>query len=104
MLWNGKSNEITNVNLPFQIIEQVDANDMETHGKYFKHFIFSDVKEEGYGAKILASAFVANGYKNLIGAQNVANQKALKLTLMGTLRFARPTSCGIVSLLFKNGF
>ena len=29
---------------------------------------------------------------------------ALKLTLMGTLRFARPTSCGIVSLLFKNGF
>ena len=24
LLWNGKSNEITNVNLPFQIIEQVD--------------------------------------------------------------------------------
>ena len=24
LLWNGKNNEITNVNLPFQIIEQVD--------------------------------------------------------------------------------
>ena len=24
LLWNGKSNEITNVNLPFQIIEHVD--------------------------------------------------------------------------------
>ena len=24
LLWNGKSNEVTNVNLPFQIIENVD--------------------------------------------------------------------------------
>jgi hypothetical protein len=25
----------------FRIIAQVDANDMQTHGRYFKHFIFS---------------------------------------------------------------
>jgi hypothetical protein len=65
----------------FRIIQQVDENDFNTYGTYFKHFIFSDVKEEGYGAKILASAFIANGYKNLISARDVPGQKALKLTL-----------------------
>jgi hypothetical protein len=48
------------------IIKQVDRNDMETHGKLFKHFIFSDVKAGGYGAKILASALIANGYNSLL--------------------------------------
>ena len=66
----------------FQIIEQVDANDMATHGQYFKHFIFSDVKEGGYGAKILASAFVAKGYKNLIASRALLTQKAKKMTLL----------------------
>ena len=30
----------------FQIIADVDALDLKTHGHYFKHFIFSDVKEK----------------------------------------------------------
>ena len=68
----------------FQIIQQVDANDLQMHGHYFKHFIFSDVKEKGYGAKILASAFMAEGYKNLITARAVPGQKALRLTLLPT--------------------
>ena len=81
----------------FQIIEQVDANDMATHGKYFKHFIFSDVKEQGYGAKILASAFIAKGYKNLIAARAAPGQKALKMTLLQAGAEGRDKSFGLLS-------
>ena len=90
----------------FQIIEQVDANDMQTHGQYFKHFIFSDVKEEGYGAKILASAFIANGYKNLITARTVPGQKALKLTLLPTGADGKDKAFGLLSssALFNSEF
>ncbi len=90
----------------FQIIEQVDANDMRTHGQYFKHFIFSDVKEEGYGAKILASAFIANGYKNLITARAIPGQKALKLTLLPTGEDGKDKAFGLLSssALFNSEF
>jgi hypothetical protein len=81
----------------FRIIAQVDANDMQTHGKYFKHFIFSDVKEEGYGAKILASAFIANGYKNLIAPKAVPGQKALKLSLVPTGADGKDKAFGLLS-------
>ena len=90
----------------FDIINQVDEQDMNTYGKYFKHFIFSDVKEEGYGAKILASAFVANGYKNLITTQKVGNQKSLKLSLLNAGKEGKNKSFGILSstALFKSEF
>ncbi len=90
----------------FRIIEQVDANDMRTHGHYFKHFIFSDVKEEGYGAKILASAFIANGYKNLITARAIPGQKALKLTLLPTGADGEDKAFGLLSssALFNSEF
>jgi hypothetical protein len=81
----------------FRIIAQVDANDMQTHGKYFKHFIFSDVKEEGYGAKILASAFIANGYKNLIAPKVIPGQKALKLSLVPTGADGKDKAFGLLS-------
>lgn len=42
-------------------IYNIDKEDYKKHGKLFKHFIFSDLKR-GYGAKIIASAFVAAGY------------------------------------------
>jgi hypothetical protein len=62
-------------------IKQLDANDQKMHGKKFKHFIFSDVKEGGYGAKILASAFNAIGFNNIIKAIKLPKQKKLKLVL-----------------------
>merc|ERR1712086_675374 len=62
-------------------IKQLDANDQKMHGKKFKHFIFSDVKEGGYGAKILASAFTAIGFNNIIKAIKLPKQKKLKLVL-----------------------
>jgi len=90
----------------FRIIEQVDKNDMETHGTLFKHFIFSDVKEQGYGAKIIASAFIANGYNNLLEAKKIPNQKALRLTLLETASEEKNNSFGMLSstALFKADF
>ena len=55
-------------------IKELDAQDEINHGKKFKHFIFSDVKEGGYGAKIIASAFQANGYNNIIKAKKGKKQ------------------------------
>ena len=46
----------------FDKITEVDAADMKEYGRLFKHFIFTDVKEQGYGAKIIASAFISMGY------------------------------------------
>jgi len=43
-------------------IEELDKEDKRKHGKLFKHFIFSDLKSSVYGAKMIASAFVAKGY------------------------------------------
>lgn len=44
-------------------IKELDEKDKKKHGKLFKHFIFSDLKFGNYGAKMIASAFIANGYK-----------------------------------------
>lgn len=44
-------------------IHKQDARDMRAHGRLFKHFIFSDVRAAGYGAKIIASALIASGMK-----------------------------------------
>lgn len=49
-------------------IEKLDTQDSLKHKKIFKHFIFSDIKK-GYGAKIIASGFVAAGYESVIHAQ-----------------------------------
>ena len=47
-----------------QTIKQLDDGDFNNEGKYYKHFIFSDVKKGGYGAKIISSALVANGFNH----------------------------------------
>jgi len=43
-------------------IQELDAADMSKYGKHFKHFIFSDVKQGGYGSKVITSAMIASGY------------------------------------------
>jgi hypothetical protein len=43
-------------------ISELDKADMKKHGKLFKHFIFSDLKTGTVGTKLIASAFIANGY------------------------------------------
>ena len=43
-------------------IEELDKKDKKTYGKTFKHFIFSDLKSNSSGAKLLASALIAKGF------------------------------------------
>ena len=43
-------------------IKALDKRDRKKFGKTFKHFIYSDLKGS-YGAKIIASAMIANGYR-----------------------------------------
>jgi hypothetical protein len=43
-------------------INKLDEEDMRNHGRKFKHFIFSDIKNNN-GAKAIAAGFIANGYK-----------------------------------------
>jgi len=49
-----------------QNIAALDAEDKVVHGKTFKHFIFSDLKMLGYGAKIISAAFIARGMRPVI--------------------------------------
>ena len=42
-------------------IDSLDLADLSEHGTTFKHLIFTDLKSNGYGVKILASALVAKG-------------------------------------------
>ena len=43
-------------------IENLDRKDRDEFGHTFKHFIFSDLKSGVYGAKMIASALIADGY------------------------------------------
>jgi hypothetical protein len=45
-------------------IRRLDQHDLKKNGKMFKHFIFSDVKKGGYGAKIIASGLIAAGFNH----------------------------------------
>ena len=60
---------------------ELDSQDKKNHNRTFKHFIFSDVKDGGAGAKIIASALAANGYNNVISARKIKGQLAPKLYL-----------------------
>lgn len=42
-------------------IKSLDESDMKEHGTHFKHMIFTDLKSNSYGVKIIASALIANG-------------------------------------------
>ena len=51
------------LNALMQKIEELDRKDMRTSGKLYKHFIFSDLKSSTYGAKMIASAFLAKKFQ-----------------------------------------
>jgi hypothetical protein len=53
----------------FEKIQKLDEQDMRVHKKHFKHMIFTDVKSSSYGAKILASSFLAKGFEPAIRLQ-----------------------------------
>lgn len=43
-------------------IKELDETDMKYHGKTFKHFIFSEVKAGGYGARVIVGGLIASGF------------------------------------------
>jgi superfamily II DNA or RNA helicase len=51
------------VNALLNNIKEIDEKDMKTHGKLFKHFIFSEVKQGGYGVKVITAALIASGFR-----------------------------------------
>ena len=60
-------------------IEALDKEDYRNDRKLYKHYIFSDIKK-GYGAKVIASAFIAVGYTIVMtkkGSRIVLDSNAL---------------------------
>lgn len=53
----------------FQKMGELDARDQKKYGKTFKHFIFSDVKSGGQGAKMIAAGLSASGWKMASNAE-----------------------------------
>ena len=51
------------LNALFAKIDSLDTADMKRDGHQYKHFIFCDLKSSSYGAKLLASAMIANGFQ-----------------------------------------
>lgn len=44
-------------------IRELDEADMAKHGKKFKHFLFTDIRESAHGAKAIASFLIAAGFE-----------------------------------------
>jgi len=59
-------------------IRNLDKKDKDKDGHYYKHFIFCDVKSSNQGARMLASAFVANGFHLAYDAHNKNHPKSPK--------------------------
>ena len=78
----------------FNKIKQLDEEDMKKHGKHFKHFVFSDVKQGGYGSKIVASAFIAYDMTLAYGKNLKLKSDAELLQTKGT-NFALLCSTGV---------
>ena len=56
-----ENNASPKLKLLLKKIEALDAKDMRTSGKKYKHLIFTDVNRSAYGAKIIASALASYG-------------------------------------------
>ena len=61
----------------FNKIKELDEKDMKADGHMYKHMIYSDVKTQGYGAKIIAAAFIARGYNSAYGKELTISDKDL---------------------------
>ena len=48
---------------------ELDARDQKKYGKTFKHFIFSDIKSGGQGAKMIAAGLSASGWNMATNAE-----------------------------------
>jgi superfamily II DNA or RNA helicase len=85
-----------------KVINEVDARDMKEHGRLFKHFIFSDVKSQGAGARMVASVVLAAGMHLIYDKKHSIKKDSVLLhtrgknaaLLIGTPVFDKPISVG----------
>ena len=78
-------------------IRKLDKQDLKKSGKNFKHFIYSDIKDQGYGAKIIASALISSGFSScfndkgsiIVPPKNEANESFGLLS--STAIYGKPT-------------
>lgn len=47
-------------------IKELDENDLKTHKKLFKHFIFTDLRESAYGAKAIGTFLENAGFESCL--------------------------------------
>ena len=81
------------------IIKRVDEADIRTYGRMFKHYIFSDVKEGGYGAKIIASAFIANGFNMAVENYSSTPARGSGNKSVKRLRLKKPSGVNTFGIL-----
>jgi hypothetical protein len=83
-------------------IKELDEADLKTHGKLFKHFIFSEVKAGGYGAKIIASGLIASGFQ-LCYSDRLVMKPESELLKTGGNNFGFLSSTTIFDQAFSTG-
>ena len=75
LLWNGKTAEVTNVVLPFQIIEQVDEPRSEETRERYKQMILFDVDDRGRQLKGWTNKLIWGDNKLILSS--LKNRQAL---------------------------
>lgn len=60
-------------------IRELDALDTKRDGHAYKHMIFTDIDSSGYGAKLIASAFVAFGFEPAFARGSLALRREEQL-------------------------
>lgn len=75
-------------------LEKLDAKDIKESKHIYKHFIYSDLKLRGYGAKIIASALIAKGW-NLVYDDQLAIKSTSLLKTSTGFNFALLSSTSI---------
>ena len=75
LLWNGKTAEVTNVVLPFQIIEQVDEPRSEETRERYKQMTLFDVDDRGRQLKGWTNKLIWGDNKLILSS--LKNRQAL---------------------------
>ncbi len=78
--WNGKSDDVTNIDLPFQIIEQVDEPRTEKV-KIAQGSLFGGKKESGWTNKLIwgDNKYILSSLKNGVMRDEIEKQGGIKL-------------------------
>jgi len=63
-------------------IKSLDDQDINNHGKTFKHFIYTDVKSS-YGAKLISAALMSQGWQHAYGIGQGARGRTFVFTKYG---------------------